>query len=164
MITILIIIAGYFIARVGSRLIIKFSKKKETINVKHIRIVKVFRYLVMILALLAALIYLRVDLITDITIMREFVSNAYNLLPNILLVILLVVLAIAVVNLISFGLKRIFVVTGITEFMLEQRKEHFLDGILFFVRIALYIFTGLFLLDLFVIYVYGFTSAIVWFF
>ena len=137
LITLLIIISGYFIARIGSSLIIAFSKKKETINVKHIRVVKVFRYLIMIFVLLAALIYLRVDLTRDITIMREFISNAYNLLPNILLVILLVVLAIAVVNLIAFGLKRIFVVTGITEFMLEQRKEHFLNGILVFVRISL---------------------------
>ena len=164
LITLLIIISGYFIARIGSSLIIAFSKKKETINVKHIRVVKVFRYLIMIFALLAALIYLRVDLTRDITIMREFISNAYNLLPNILLVILLVVLAIAVVNLIAFGLKRIFVVTGITEFMLEQRKEHFLNGILFFVRIALYIFTGLFLLNLFGIDVGGITSVIGWFF
>jgi len=159
-----IIIIGYLIAKVGSSLIISFSKRKETISVKHIRQVKVFRYMVMILTILAALVYLQVDLIKDITILGDFISNTYNLLPNILLVILLIVLAITVVNLITFGLKRTFNATGITEFMMEQRKEHFLNGILVFVRISLYLFTALFLLNLFGINISGITSAIGWFF
>jgi|TARA_B100001971_G_scaffold211146_1_gene238290 hypothetical protein len=159
-----IIIIGYLITKVGSSLIISFSKRKETISVKHIRQVKVFRYMVMILTILAALVYLQVDLIKDITILGDFISNTYNLLPNILLVILLIVLAITVVNLITFGLKRTFNATGITEFMMEQRKEHFLNGILVFVRISLYLFTALFLLNLFGINISGITSAIGWFF
>ena len=118
----------------------------------------------MILTILAALVYLQVDLIKDITILGDFISNTYNLLPNILLVILLIVLAITVVNLITFGLKRTFNATGITEFMMEQRKEHFLNGILVFVRISLYLFTALFLLNLFGINISGITSAIGWFF
>ena len=159
-----ILIIGYFITKIGSGLIISLSKTKETINVRHIRNVKVFRYSVMILTILAALIYLQVDLIKDITIISNFISNIYNLLPNILLVILLLVLAIAVVNLITFGLKRTFDATGITEFMLEQKKEHFLNGILAFVRISLYLFTALFLLNLFGINISGITSVIGWFF
>tara|TARA_B100002003_G_C14143775_1_gene549924 strand:- start:619 stop:2121 length:1503 start_codon:yes stop_codon:yes gene_type:complete len=164
LITILILIAGYVVVRIGSSLVISFSKKKETISVKHIQIVKVFRYLVMIFTILAALIYLQVDLVKDITVAGNFISNTYDLLPNILLVILLIILAIAVINLITFGLKRIFAATGITEFMLEQKREHFLNGILAFVRISLYLFTGLFLLDFFGINISGITSAIGWFF
>ena len=159
-----IIIIGYLISRVGSSLIISFSKSKETISVKHVRTVKIFRHMVMIFTILAALIYLQVDLIKDITIIGNFISNTYNLLPNILLVILLIVLAIAVVNLITFGLKTAFAATGITEFMLEQKNEHFLNGILSFVRIALYLFTGLFLLNFVGINISGITSAIGWFF
>ncbi len=164
LIAIAILIAGYIIARAGSSLIIALSKRKETINVRHMYIVKVFRYLVLISTILAALIYLQVDLVRDITVMGNFISNTYNLLPNILLVILLIVLAIAVVNLITFGLRRIFAATGITEFMIEQRKEHFINGIMAFVRISLYLFTGLFLLNFFGINVSGITSAIGWFF
>jgi|TARA_Y100000310_G_scaffold91835_1_gene89322 hypothetical protein len=164
LITILILIAGYVVVRIGSSLVISFSKKKETISVKHIQIVKVFRYLVMIFTILAALIYLQVDLVKDITVAGNFISNTYDLLPNILLVILLIILAIAVINLITFGLKRIFAATGITEFMLEQKREHFLNGLLAFVRISLYLFTGLFLLDFFGINISGITSAIGWFF
>jgi small conductance mechanosensitive channel len=163
-ITILIIIVGYFLARIGSGLIKAFSKKKDIINAKHLQFVKVFRYLVMIFTILAILIYLRVDLIKDITVLGSFISNAYNILPNILLVILLVVLAIAIVNLITFVLRRTFDAVGITEFMLEQRKEHFLNGILVFVRISLYLLTALFLLNLFGINVSGITAAIGWFF
>jgi len=163
-ISIVIIIIGFLIAKIGSSLIISFSRRKETISVKHLQYVKVFRYLAMIFTILAALIYLQVDLIKDITIIGDFISNTYNLLPNILLGILLIVLAIAVVNLITFGLKRTFAAIGITEFMLEQRKEHFLNGILIFVRISLYIFTGLFLLNLFGINVSGVTAVIGWFF
>tara|TARA_Y100000310_G_scaffold341089_1_gene439082 strand:- start:20492 stop:21997 length:1506 start_codon:yes stop_codon:yes gene_type:complete len=163
-VSLLILVGGFLVTRIGSGLIISLSKRKETINVKHIRVVKFFRYLVMIFTILAALVYLRVDLLTDITVLSDFVTNAYKLLPNILLVILLIVLAIAVVNLITFGLKRIFDTTGITEFMLEQKKEHFLNGILVFVRIALYLFTVLFLLNLFGVNIGGVTAAISWFF
>lgn len=162
--SIVIIIIGYIITKVGSSLIISFSKRKETISVKHMRFVKIFRYLVMISTILVALIYLRVDLLKDVTILSDFVTNTYNLLPNILLVILLLVLAITAVNLITLSLKRTFDATGITEFMLEQRKEHFLHGILAFVRISLYLFTVLFLLNLFGIDVGGITAAIGWFF
>ncbi|MDP6648370.1 MAG: mechanosensitive ion channel, partial [Candidatus Woesearchaeota archaeon] len=162
--SIAIIITGYLISKIGSSLIISLSKTKETISVKHIRNVKIFRYLVMILTILTALLYLQVDLIKDIMVIGKFISNTYNLLPNILLGILLLVLAIAVVNLITFGLKRTFDATGITEFMLEQRKDHFLNGILAFVRITLYLFTALFLLNLLGINISGITSAIGWFF
>lgn len=164
LITILILITGYVVSGVVSSLIISFSKKRETISVKHMQIVKVFRYLAMIFTILAALIYLQVDLIKDITIMGNFISNTYDLLPNILLVILLMVLAVALVNLITFGLRRTFAATGITEFMIEQRKEHFLNGILAFVRVSLYLFTGLFMLNFFGIDISGITSAIGWFF
>jgi len=164
LISLLIIIIGYLIAKAGSSLILSFSKRKEIISVNHIRAIKIFRYFVVIFTILVALIYLQADLIKDMTIIGSFISNTYNLLPSILLVILLLVLAMAVVNLITLGLGRVFSATGITEFMIEQSKEHFLNGILIFVRISLYIFTGLFLLNLFGINIKGITSAIGWFF
>jgi len=166
LISFLILVVGYLVIRIGSSLILTLSKKREIISVKHIWYVKVFRYLVMILTILAALIYLRTDLIEKITnIGREFVSETYkNLLLNILIIILLIILAIIVVNLITFVLRRIFSATGITEFMLEQKKEHFLNGIIIFVRIFLYVFTVLFLLNLFGVNISKITSAIGWFF
>ena len=163
-ITLGILVVGYIVARAGSSLIIAFSKKKEIVNVGSIRFLKIYRYLVMILAILGALAYIRVGILKDLTILSGFITNTYNFLPSILLVILLLVLAIAVVNLVTLGLKRIFDATGITEFMLEQRKEHFLNGILIFVRILLYLFTALFLLDLSGINISGIKSAIGWFF
>jgi len=162
--SIAIIIIGYLITKIGSGLIISFSKTKETISMSLIRTVKIFRYVVMILTILAALIYMQVDLIKDISIIGDFISNTYDLLPNILLGILLLVLAMAVVNLITFGLKSVFAATGITEFMLEQKREHFLNGILVFVRISLYLFTALFLLNLFGVNISGITATIGWFF
>src|SRR3989344_5202349 len=99
LISFLILVVGYLVIRIGSSLILTLSKKREIISVKHIWYVKVFRYLVMILTILAALIYLRTDLIEKITnIGREFVSETYkNLLLNILIIILLIILAIIVV-------------------------------------------------------------------
>ena len=44
--------------------------------------------------------------------------------------------------------------------MLDQKKEQFLNSILAFVRISLYLFTALFLLDLFGVNVRGITAAI----
>jgi hypothetical protein len=159
-----IIIIGFLISKIGSSLIISFSKKKETINVKHVRNVKIFRYLVMIFTISIALLYLQVDLIKDITIIGDFITNTYNLLPSILLVILLLVLAMTIVNLIIFGLRRTFDATGITDFMMDQKKDYFLKGILVFVRFVLYIFTGLFLLNLLGINISGVTAAIGYFF
>src|SRR3989338_1572192 len=159
-----ILILGYIIARLGSSLIISFSKRKEMINVSNILFLKAYRYIIMILTILGALAYIRADIFKDLTILSGFVTNTYNFLPSILLAILLLVLAIAVVNLITLGLKRVFDASGITEFMLEQRKEHFLNGMLLFVRALLYLFTALFLLDLFGINISGIKSAIGWFF
>lgn len=159
-----IIVIGYLIVRIGSSLIISFSKKKETISVNHIRVVKVFRYIVMIVTILAALVYLQIDLMKNTPIIKDFMSNTYKLLPTMLLVILLLVLAVAVVNLITLGLKRAFEATGIADFMLEQSKVQFLSWILVFVRIFLYLFAALFLLNFFGIDVGGITSAIGWLF
>jgi|TARA_Y100000310_G_scaffold329691_1_gene400006 hypothetical protein len=164
LITLGLIITGYFIARIGSTLIFAIAKRKEVISIKHIRAVKVFRYLVLILTIATALIYLKVNLTKDISILGNFLSNTYNFLPTILIVILLIVLAIVIVNLITFGLRRTFDVSGITEFMLEQKKEQFLNGILAFVRTLLYLFTALFLLNLFGIDISRITNIIGWFF
>ncbi len=159
-----IILAGYIIVKIGSSLIISFSKKKEIISMKHVQAVKVFRYIVMILTIIAALVYLQIDLIKDASVASKFISNIYGMLPAILLVALLLVLSAAAVNLISFGLKRAFDATGITDFMVEQKRENFLSGILVFVRILLYLFTALFLLSMFGIDIKGITSAIGWLF
>lgn len=164
LITLSIIVMGFLLSRTISSLIFAAAKRKDTIKVKHIRIVKTFRYLILIFTILIASAYLRVDLFRDVDIIGNFLYNTYNLLPTILLVILLVVLAITIVNLITFGLRRVFDVLGITDFMLEQRREHLLNGILSFVRISLYLFTALFLLDLFGIDISGITSALGWFF
>jgi hypothetical protein len=159
-----IVIAGFIIAKLGSSFILYWSKKKDVIKVKHIRLVKIFRYLIFILTMIIALFYLRVDLAKDVNIITNFLSNTYSFLPTILLVVLLIVLAVAIVNLVTLGLRRMFDVSGITEFMVEQKKEHFLHGILIFVRITLYFFTALFLLNLFGINVSGITNVVGWIF
>ena len=164
LVTLAIIFVGYLIARFGSQLIFAVAKRKDVINIGNVRLVKLFRYLTLIATILIALAYLQVNFIKDTSLIGNFLANTYNLLPNILIVILLIVLAIAIVNLITFGLRRIFDISGITEFMLEQKKEHFLNGILIFVRVMLYLFTVLFLLSLFGIDVSGITSAIGWLF
>jgi hypothetical protein len=162
LISLTVLLIGYLISKVGSRIIISLSKQKEIISVKHMHFVKVFRHIVMIITILAALVYLQVDLIKNTTVLQNFVIETYNLLPTMLLGALLIVLAITIVNLITIGLKRFFGTIGITSFMVEQKKEHILNGIVAFVRASLYIFTALFLLKIFGINVSGITSAIGW--
>lgn len=160
LITLAVIGIGFLITRIGSGLILAISKRKDIINIKHIRFVKIFRYVVMIITILAALLYLQADVIQDISIVRAFIANTYNLLPTILIVILLIVLSIMVVNLVTFGLGRAFDAAGITEFFAEEKKEYFMNWIFSLVRFFLYISTGIFLLNLFGINVEGITSAI----
>ncbi|MBI2135412.1 mechanosensitive ion channel [Candidatus Woesearchaeota archaeon] len=164
LVTLAIIMVGYVIARLGSQLIFAIARRKEVVSMGNVRLVKLFRYLILIAAILAALAYLQVSFIKDTTLIINFLANTYSLLPNILIVILLIVLAIAIVNLITFGLRRIFDISGISEFMLEQKKEHFLNGMLIFVRTVLYLFTALFLLSLFGVDISGITSALGWVF
>lgn len=159
-----IIIVGFMLVKIGSSIIMVISKKREVINTTHLRIVKTFRYGVMILTLLAALLFLQVDLIKDISVLGNFIENIYNLLPTIILILLLIMVAITLVNLVIFVLKRTFDAAGITDFFLEQKKEHFMNTIFIFVRVSLYIFAATFLLNLFGINVKGITSAIGWFF
>ena len=159
-----IIVVGFILARFSTALIVAAAKRKDVISVKQMQVVRLIRYSVLIFTLIAALIFLRVDFTRDVTVINSFLSNTYNLLPTILLVILIIVLAIVIVNLIAFSLKRIFDASGITEFMVEQKRVHFLNGILFLVRVSLYIFTALFLLNLFGINIQGITQTIGWFF
>ena len=162
LVTILIIIAGFIMARIGSSIILKIAKRKNMVRVRHIHIIKIYRYIILITTILLALLFLRVDVGNDITILENLLSNILNVIPNILFIILLLILAVAIVNLVTFGLTRIFDLTGITDFMLEQKREHFLHGILVFVRFSLYIFTALFLLNLFGVDVSAITSVITW--
>src|SRR3989338_8668671 len=164
LVTLAIIVAGYLIVRFGSQLIFAIAKRKDVINIGNVRLVKLFRFLILIATILVSLAYLQVNFIKDTSLISSFLANTYSLLPTMLIVILLIVLAIAIVNLITFGLGRIFDISGITEFMLEQRKEYFLNGIIIFVRAILYLFTVLFLLSLFGLDVSGITSALGWLF
>ena len=73
-----ILVAGYIAARAGSSLIIAFSRRKEMINVSNILFLKIYRYMVIILTILGALVYIRVDILKDLTILSGFVTNTYN--------------------------------------------------------------------------------------
>lgn len=164
LVTFLILLAGFLLSRFGGSLIMSFSKKKETINVKQIQLVKTYRYLVMIVTVVTALFYLKKDVISDVLLVRNVLTTTYELLPNILLFVLFIVLGITIVNLITFSLKRFFDTTGLTEFMIEQNREHLLSVILFTIRIFLYIFVLTTLLNIFGINIRGITIAISWIF
>ena len=162
--TLAIIAAGFLATKLGNALILAISKRREIINVKNLRLIKIFRYAMMIITILAALIYLQADIIKDLSLVTDFISATYNLLPTIFMVLLLVVLAITVINLITFALSRAFDAAGINEFFIEEKKEYLITWIFALVRVALYISTGIFLLNLFGVNVEGITSAIGWFF
>ena len=122
LVTFLILLAGFLAAKLGGSLIIAISKRKETINIRRIQLVKIYRYLVMILAIIIALLYLRKGVVGDVSIVGNFLQKTYQFLPNILLFALLIVLGIVVANLIAFILKRFFDTTGLTELMIEQNN------------------------------------------
>jgi len=163
-VTLAIIASGLLITKICSSIILAVSKRKDVINVKHIRFVKVFRYGMRIITILAALFFLQADVVNDFSAVTSFIGNTYNLLPTILLVILLIVLAITAVNLAILGLKKAFEASGIAEFFIEEKKEHLMNGIFIFARFFLYLSAAIFLLNLFGINVEGITSAIGWFF
>ena len=164
LVTFLILLAGFLAAKLGGSLIIAISKRKETINIRRIQLVKIYRYLVMILAIIIALLYLRKGVVGDVSIVGNFLQKTYKFLPNILLFALLIVLGIVVANLIAFILKRFFDTTGLTELMIEQNREHVLNGILVAIRIVLYVLILVVLLSLFGMSIRGLTTALGWIF
>ena len=164
LVTFLVLVSGFLISKFGASFIFSLSKKKETIDVRQIHVVKMYRYLVMILTLVISLLYLKKDVLTEVLIFGNFFTKAYEFLPDILLFILLIVLGVAVVNLIAYALRRFLDTIGITEFMVEQNKEHWLNGILTFVRIFLYILVLIPVLNIFGINISGITATISWIF
>ena len=164
LVTFLILLAGFLAAKLGGSLIIAISKRKETINIRRIQLVKIYRYLVMILAIIIALLYMRKGVVGDASIVGNFLQKTYKFLPNILLFALLIVLGIVVANLIAFILKRFFDTTGLTELMIEQNREHVLNGILVAIRIVLYVLILVVLLSLFGMSIRGLTTALGWIF
>ncbi len=159
-ITFLIILVGYGVSKAGSMLITRIQSRRDTISLRHRAIVKNFRYLVMIFTIVMALLYLKADVLKDFIFVTDFLTQTYELLPNIILVVLLIVLAMIVVNLIIFVAGRFFDTTGITEFMIEQDREYFLNGVLFFIRAVLYFLTALILLNILGINIGGIVSAL----
>lgn len=159
-ITLLIIIIGYIVSKFGSAAINKIQSKKDTITLKQRSLVKHFRYLVMIFTIIIALLYLKSDVLKEFILLTNFLAQTYELLPNIILVILLVVLAVVVANLITLVIKRFFDTAGITEFMIDQNREYILNGIGHFVRITLYFLMALILLNILGIDIGGIISAL----
>lgn len=162
--TFLILVAGFLLSRFGGSLIMSIFKKKETINVRHIQLVKMYRYFIMIFTIVIALLYLKKNVISDVLRIKVFLAATYEFLPNMLLFVLLIVLGVTIVNLIAFGLRRFFDTTGLAEFMIEQNKEHLLSGILFIIRASLYILVLITLLNVFGINIKGITLTLSWIF
>lgn len=158
-ITFFIIILGYAVSKLGSLIITKIQTKKDTITLKHRTFVKHFRYLVIILTLIIALLYLKSEVFGEFILITNLFARVYELLPNIIVVVLSIVLAIIIVNLISFVFKRFLDTTGITELMIEQERENLLNGFLLVKRIALYLLMGLLLLNMYGVNVEGVFSA-----
>jgi hypothetical protein len=159
-ITFLIIIIGYLISRGGSMVIARIQSRKETITLKHRAIVKHFRYLVMIFTIITALLYLKSDVLKEFLFLTDFLTQTYELLPNIILVILLIILIMVIVNLVVFAVGRFLDTAGITEFMIEQDREYVLNAILFFIRVVLYFLMALILLKMLGIDIGGIVSAL----
>jgi len=159
-ITFLIMIIGYLISKLGSTAITKLQSKKDTITLKQRGLVKNFRYLVMIFTIITALLYLKADVLKEFIVLTNFLTQTYELLPNIILVILLIVLAVVVANLITLVIKRFFDTAGITEFMIDQDREYILTGISHFVRVILYFLMALILLNMFGIDIGGIISTL----
>ena len=65
LVTLAIIIVGYIIARLGSQLIFAIARKKDVISIRNVRLVKLFRYLILIATILISLAYLQVNFIKD---------------------------------------------------------------------------------------------------
>lgn len=134
LITFLILFGGYIISKLGSYVLLRIIRKRKDVLIHEEPVSKGFKYAVMTISIIVSLIYLRID------IFNVFLLNFYFLLPNIISVVLLVVLAVILINLIGFGIRRFFVTSGLTDFLMEYKREHILDIIISVIKLLLYIF------------------------
>lgn len=158
-ITSAIIILGFLVSRFGSYVITKVQSKQKIVTLKQRALVRHFRYFVMIITITLALIYLKADIFNNLQFFTGFVIESSQILPDIMIIILVIILGFIVANLLNFIAGRFLDTAGITEFMIDQNREHTLNVILFFIRIVLYILIGIVILRIFNIELGGFFSA-----
>ncbi len=158
-ITFIILLTGFIISRLVAALITSIQRKKSHITLKQSAFVRHSRYIIMILTLITAIIYLKSDIIKQFSLFTGLFFKIYEFLPNILVVVLAVILGIITSNLINFIIRRFLDTAGITEFMIEQNRENALNVIFFFIRIIIYFFMAIILLNIFDINISGFMSA-----
>ena len=131
-------------------------------KISHVHLNKALRYLVTILTLTTALLYLKTDFAGTMKIASNILEVSLDYLPDMLLLILLIILGVTLANLITFGLRRFFDATGLSDLMMEQNKEHVLSISLVSVRIALYLLISVSLMSIFGMDVHNIVRFLGW--
>ncbi len=134
LITFLILLAGFVISKFSSKLLqglYRAFKRRARLR-KSDPVVRITRYVIMSLSIIVALVYLRVDIV-------EQILGTYDILPNILSVVLILVLGITLVELIVYIMRLFFKSVGISDYLEIYNLAHILGVIVVAIRVVLYL-------------------------
>ncbi|MBN1385691.1 mechanosensitive ion channel [Candidatus Woesearchaeota archaeon] len=135
-VSVAVLLIGLLLSKAGERIIISYYRKKYKF-IKKAPLARTYSAIVWTLTIIIALLFLRVD------ISRELFLNAYQSLPRLLSIVLVLILVITLVNLVIYFLKKILSTTGLTDYLRENKNEQVIDVIIWVLRLLLYILLGL---------------------
>ncbi len=136
LVTALILIVGFGLAKLVSRLLRSLLRRRAAIrdlsDAKE-GLIRLVRYTLMTLSIVAALLYLQ-------TTSVEGLSSLYSQLPMLISLVLIAILGITVIalltQLIETGLDKI----GLTEYLRMYNRDYLVEPTLMIIRIVLYLF------------------------
>jgi len=131
---VIILIAGYILSNIATRLIIKFSRKRHLIdlNNKNILLTLVQKGII-ILALITAALYM------GFKSFDVFLRSFINTIPTILTILILLVLGIYVIRSVVWLIRIFMSSTRIGEYIDEESNMHIINLFIFIVQIVLYL-------------------------
>ncbi|MBS1266768.1 MAG: hypothetical protein MAG795_00737 [Candidatus Woesearchaeota archaeon] len=136
-ITFLILLIGFIFARFSTKIIhalYRAIRGKESIKLHEEKepLLKFIKYVIMSLTIISALVYLRVSIV-------EHLKLTYDLVPEILSVILVLVLGVTIIEFFIFILKSFFKSVGLDKYMDLYNLGHLLGVIIWIVKITLHL-------------------------
>ena len=137
--TFLILAIGFLLAKLSTRIIMMVYRTSKLKKENHIRIneekeplFRIIRYLIMSFTIIIALIYLRVAVLENLLL-------TYELLPTLVSMVLMLVLGVTIIEFIVYLLKVLLRGVGLMDYLELYSRGHFLSGILWIIRVFLYL-------------------------
>lgn len=130
-----ILLMGWLLAKASTRIVLGlyrlFKQNHVDLNEEREPVFRIIKYFIMSAALIIALVYLQVAVVEDLLL-------TYELLPDIVSVMLVLILGITIIEFIIYLLKVLMRIVGLMDYLELYSRGAVLIGILWVIRVLLY--------------------------